>query len=332
MKRKIIIGLYFISISVFAQANISDISSLPGAFSRMGFGARGMGMGNALSAVTEGNLVSYYNPALSVFQQGNSFSTSYSMLSLDRSLNFLNYTKRFEFGQKTNPDGSTSTRSTAGISIGLINAGVSNIDERDDEGVKTGTLSTSENQFFVSVANRFSQKLSIGFTFKFYYYKLYQSITSTGLGFDVGALYLLNESMTVSYMISDINSRYQWDTGSLYGQDGKVTKDYFPVLKKIGFAYKFNEPKIIASVEIENSNAGTNILRGGAEYNIYENLFLRTGFDKLNLSNYDFPVRPSFGFSYFYSLNTIKFGIDYAFVIEPYSSSSQHIVGINVNF
>ena len=332
MKKKIIIGLYFISISVFAQANISDISSLPGAFSRMGFGARGMGMGNALSAVTEGNLVSYYNPALSVFQQGNSFTTSYSMLSLDRSLNFLNYTKRFEFGQKTNPDSSTSPRSTAGISIGLINAGVSNIDARDDEGVKTGTLSTSENQFFVSVANRFSQKLSIGFTFKFYYYKLYQSITSTGLGFDVGALYLLDESMTVSLMISDINSRYQWDTGSLYGQDGKITKDYFPVLKKIGFAYKFNEPKIIASVEIENSNAGTNILRGGAEYNIYENLFLRTGFDKLNLSNYDFPVRPSFGFSYFYSLNTIKFGIDYAFVIEPYSSSSQHIVGINVNF
>jgi len=329
---KIIFILYFISISLFAQANVSDISSMPGAFSRMGFGARGMGMGNALSAVTDGNLVAYYNPALSVFQQGNSFSTSYSILSLDRSLNYLNFTKRFEIGQVTNPDGTTSPRSYAGISVGLINAGVSNIDARDDEGVKTGTLSTSENLFFLAVANRFSKKLSIGFSFKFYYYKLYQGLSSTDLGFDIGALYEINKSFTVSLMISDINSKYQWDTGSLYGQSGTISKDKFPLLKKVGFSYKFNDPKIIASVEFENSNAGTNILRGGVEYNIYENLFLRTGFDQLNLSNYDFPVRPCFGFSYFYSLNTVKFGIDYAFVIEPYSSTSQHIVGINVNF
>jgi hypothetical protein len=332
VKKKIFYILYFISMSLFAQANVSDISSMPGAFSRMGFGARGMGMGNALSAVTEGDLVAYYNPALSVFQQGNSFSSSYSILALDRSLNFINFTRRFDFGQKTNPDGSTSPRSTAGISIGLINSGVSNIDARDDEGTKTGSLSTSENLFFAAIANRFSQKLSIGFTFKFYYYKLYQGITSTSLGFDVGALYQFNKSLTVSLMVSDINSKYQWDTGSLYGQDGIISKDYFPLLKKIGFAYKFNESKIIASVEFENSNGGTNILRGGAEYNIYENFFLRAGFDQLNLSNYDFPVRPSCGFSYFYSLNTIKFGVNYAFVIEPYSSSSQHIVGININF
>ena len=116
------------SMSLFAQANVSDISSMPGAFSRMGFGARGMGMGNALSAVTEGDLVAYYNPALSVYQQGNSFSSSYSILALDRSLNFIDFTRRFDFGQKTNSDGSTSPRSTAGISIGLINSGVSNID------------------------------------------------------------------------------------------------------------------------------------------------------------------------------------------------------------
>jgi hypothetical protein len=299
----------------------------------MGFGARGMGMGNAMSAVNEGNLVSYYNPALVVFQQGNSFSSSYSVLSLDRSLNFLDYTRRFDFGQKTNADGSTSPRSTAGISIGLINSGVSNIDARDDEGTKTGNLSTSENQFFVAVANRFSQKLSIGFTFKFYYYKLYQGLSSTGLGFDVGALYQFSKVFTASLMVSDINSKYQWDTGSLYGQSGTISKDKFPLLKKIGFAYKFTESKIIASVEFENSNAGTNILRGGAEYNIYENFFLRGGFDQFNLSNSDFPIRPSCGFSYFYSLNTVKFGVEYAFVIEPYSSSSsQHIVGININF
>lgn len=332
MIRKIIIQILILSSFAFAQVSFSEINSMPGAFSRMGFGARGMGMGNAMSAVRDGSLVSYYNPALAPFQVGNSFQTSYSVLSLDRSLNFLNFTKRFELGKKENADGTTKPRSIVGLSFGLINAGVSNIDAYDSEGRKTGDLSKSENQFFVAVANRFSEKLSIGITFKFYYYKLYQDVTSSGLGFDLGALYLLNESMTLSFMVSDINSKDEWDTGKIYGANGKITKNKFPLLKKIGFSYKFDEPKIIAAVEFENSDGGTNIIRAGGEYNIYENFFLRAGFDQLNLSNFDFPVRPTFGFSYFYSLNSVKFGIDYAFVIEPYSPSDQHIIGINVNF
>lgn len=318
--------------SSFAQSTVSDISSMPGAFSRMGFGARGIGMGNAMSAVREGSIVSYYNPALAPFQEANSFQTSYSILSLDRSLNFLNYTRRFELGKKESPDGTIKPRSVAGISVGIINAGVSNIDARDNQGRKTGDISTSENQFFVAVANRFSEKLSIGIAFKFFYFKLYESITSTGLGFDVGALYLLNENMTVSLMLSDINSKYEWDTGKIYGSNGNITKDKFPLLKKIGFSYKFDKPKIIAAVEFESSNGEANILRAGGEYNIFENLFLRAGFDKLNISNLDFPVRPTFGFSLFHLMKSVKIGIDYAFVVEPYSSSDLHTIGVNVNF
>ena len=109
MIRKIIIQILVLSSFAFAQASTTEISSMPGAFSRMGFGARGIGMGNAMSAVKEGNLVSYYNPALVPFQEGNSFQTSYTFLSLDRSLNFLNFTKRFELGKKENADGFLGT-------------------------------------------------------------------------------------------------------------------------------------------------------------------------------------------------------------------------------
>jgi hypothetical protein len=327
-----VISLFLIAQVNPAQPKFTEINDMPGAFSRMGFGARGMGLGNALSAVTDGNLVSYYNPALAPFQEGNSFQTSYSILSLDRALNFLNFTKRFELGKVVNTDGTTSPRSVAGISIGLINSGVSKIDARDEEGNKTGDLSTSENQFFIAVSNKFSNRLSLGITFKFYYYKLYEGLNSSGVGFDIGALYLLSPDLSLSFMVSDINSKYQWDSSVLYGQDGIITKDNFPLLKKIGVAYQLKDPKLIISVEFENSNAGTNILRGGIEYNIYPNLFVRTGLDQVNISNFDYPAKPSFGFSYFYLLNSIKFGIDYAFVIEPYSASDEHIIGINVNF
>ena len=329
---KLFFTLFVLSFVVYAQPKYSEINSMPGAFSRLGFGARGMGMGNALSSLTEGNLVSYYNPALAAFQNGNLFQTSYSFLSLDRSLNFVNFTKKFEFGKKTMPDGSVKPRSTAGISIGIINSGVSKIDARDSQGLKTGDLSTSENQFFVAVSNRFSDKLAIGIAFKFYYYKLYESLNSTGLGFDIGAVYTVNDALSLSFVVADINSKYEWDTGKLYGTNGNITKVEFPLLKKIGAAYKFGNPKIIAVLEYEGSNGGTNIIRGGAEYNIFEDLFLRAGFDKLNLSNSDFPVRPSLGFSYFYAFNSFKLGVDYAFVVEPYSPSDQHIVGVNFNF
>jgi opacity protein-like surface antigen len=311
---------------LFAQPQFSRISSMPGAFSRMGFGARGIGMGNAMSAVTEGNLVSYYNPALSAFQNGNLFQTSYSFLALDRSLNFLSFTKRFDLSKNK------EQKRSAGISLGIINSGVGNIDGRDNEGVQTENLSTSENQFFIGFANRFSAKLSIGISAKFYYYKLYKDVSATSVGIDLGALYIFNEHLNLSLMISDINSKYKWDSTPLYGQSGTITEDKFPILKKIGVSYSEKSIGLIAAVEYENSNGGTNIIRGGAEYNIIDKLFIRAGIDQFNLSNSDFPAKPAFGFSYFKDFDNITVGVDYAFMVEQYSNQDRHIVGLSVNF
>lgn len=304
---------------------------MAGAFSRMGFGARGMAMGNAMSSINSGNMVSYYNPALPVFQENNFFQASYSFLSLDRSLNFLNFTRRFQFKSKNDTSGKDSFRA-AGLSFGLINAGVSKIDGRDNQGIKTGDLNTSENQFFISFSNRFSERLALGIAVKFFYYRLYEEITSSGFGIDLGILYRINNNMNLSLMLSDINSRYKWDTAPIYNEEGNITTDKFPLLKKAGLSYKFNNPDIIASVEYESSGSDVNYLRFGAEYNIYENFFLRAGLDKLNLSNFDMPARPGAGFSFVKAVNGMNLGIDYAFVLEPYSPSDMHILGISFRF
>ena len=333
LKKLITILFILISVTIFAQPKYTEIASKPGAFSRMGFGARGIGMGNAMSAVTEGNLVSYYNPALSVFQENNSFHTSYSFLSLDRSLNFLNFTRRFDFySSKDTSIENREPRSTAGVSLGIINAGVNNIDGRDNQGIHTGDLSTSENQFFLGLGIKLSKKLAFGLNAKFYYYKLYEDIKSSGVGLDIGALYILNNKWNISLVITDINSKYKWDTNPVYGQDGTSTKDNFPLLKKIGVSYDDEGLGIIASAEFENSNAGTNIIRLGIEYNIYGNLFIRGGVDKFNLSNTDAPAKPALGFSYSENFGSLVIGVDYAFMIEQYSPQDRHIVGLNVNF
>lgn len=299
----------------------------------MGFGARGIGMGNAMSAVTEGNLVSYYNPALSAFQEKSSFQTSYSFLSLDRKLNFINFTHRFDFYDKADKDKEDRVpKSSAGISIGIINAGVSDIDGRDGAGNHTETLSTGENQIFFAFSNKFSHKLALGIAIKYYRYKLYDNFASSGIGFDIGGIYTLNDQVHFSFVLTDINSKYKWDTTPLFGTNGSNTVDNFPLLKKFGVSYKNDRYHFIAAAEYESSGEGTNILRFGAEYNIYDQLYIRGGVDQYNLSNSDFPARPSFGFSYFKMFGKMLIGVDYAFVIERYSPSDRHIVGLNFRF
>ncbi|MCK9279423.1 MAG: hypothetical protein M0P71_02285 [Melioribacteraceae bacterium] len=330
MIKKIFAIVFLFALVLEAQPKYSEISGMAGSFSRMGFGARGIGMGNALSAITSGHLSSYYNPALAPFQIDNSFQTAYSFLSLDRTLNFVSFTKKFEMG-KSKGD-STKARSVAGLSAGLINAGVSKIELRDGQGNKYDEVSTSENLIYVSLANRFSSKLAIGLTFRFYYFKLVEDLTASSLGFDLGALYSFTDRINVSLVISDLNSKYKWDTGTIYGANGKNSDNKFPLSKKIGVSYNLPEYKLITALEIENYNSTTTFIRAGAEYFVIEELALRGGIDKFNMNNGDFPMRPSFGFSYFYKLNKLVIGVDYAFAIEPYSTHDQHILGINFKF
>lgn len=330
---KIIVVISLINFAIFSQPKYSQISSMPGAFSRMGFGARGIGMGNAMSSVIEGNLISYYNPAVIIHQEENSFQTSYSFLSLDRSLNFVNFTRRFEFySDKDSLIENPQPRATAGISVGLINAGVSKIDGRDRSGFKTEELSTSENQFFLGLANKFSEKFSLGVAIKFYYYKLYEKISAVSVGFDIGGLFRINDKWNVSLMLSDINSKYKWDTSPVYELQGSNYEDKFPLLRKIGISYRNKNLGLIASAELENSNAESNIVRIGAEYNVIENLYVRGGIDQFNLSNSDFLPKPALGFSYLKTFGTVTIGFDYAFMLEQYSPFDRHIIGVSLNF
>lgn len=172
-----------ISSVVFAQSD-------PGSFSRIGLNAKGMSLGNSISAMTSGNVYTYYNPALASFQSGGSVSASVAILSLDRQLNVLTYTQGLRAG--------------AGLSAGIINGTVSNIDGRDADGVHTSSLSTSENLFFFSFSNQFAPGFSLGLSLKDYYYSLYSGISSNSIGFDLGALYELTDFFTVAAVVTDL--------------------------------------------------------------------------------------------------------------------------------
>ncbi len=312
---------------LFVPFSFAQLAGSPGAFSRMGFGARGMGMGNAMSAVKSGENSGYYNPAAVALLKQQTVSISYGILTLDRNLNTLFYAQPID--------------TNAGIAIGIINSGVSNIDGRDGDGFKTETYSTSENLFSLSFALRI-QAITIGLTTKLYYYSLFKNLSWTTVGFDFGIIYPLTKNLTLAGAFKDFNAKYRWDTSDLYGQLGNSTIEKFPTRKSIGLSYILEDNIGLLSMEIENSsievkNSSTGvensisatIVRLGAEYTPIEMFTIRGGIDGWNLNHRD-QAHPTFGFTLRTDFTDWKPSFNYAYIIEPYGVSSMHIISLSI--
>ncbi|MBI2427656.1 MAG: hypothetical protein HYV29_02470 [Ignavibacteriales bacterium] len=308
-KANILVGLFFIVVTAHSQ-----LAGTAGVATRLGFGARGMGMGNAMIAVLQGENSGYYNPASVKHLDGQYASLSYGALSLDRNLNALFY------GQPIDTN--------AGVSVRILNTGVSDIDGRDIDGFHTETYSTSENQFSLSFALKI-RKITLGLSTKIYYYSLFKDLSSTGLGFDVGALYSLSPNIVVGAVIKDLNAKYRWDSSPLYDELGNTTTDKFPVRRALGISYTLNDRSGVLSVEFENSNRSTSIIRFGAEYIVNEYLTLRSGLDGWDLDDPK-QAHPAFGITVRTDINNWNPAFTYAYVVEPYNVFAMHIIALSI--
>ncbi len=324
--------LLLLSIVVLLPIHVSfsQLEGTAGIFSRLGFGARGMGMGNAMTAVIQNDVSGYYNPAALSFLEQRVASTSYAMLSLDRSLNTLYYAMAIERTVDSNVIVPKKFPS-AGIAFGIINAGVRNIDGRDNDGFHTENYSTSENQFALSFALRTSEKLSFGISTKIYYYSLFEKINTTSLGLDFGILYQASQQFIIGITFKDFLAKYKWDTSTLYGQQGNSTTEKFPLLRTIGLTYILPSSFGIVSAEFENSNVATSIVRAGTEIHVIDALSLRAGIDHWNLKNHK-QAAPTFGLT----VRTSTFGwqqaLHYAYVVEPYGLFAMHTLSLSASF
>jgi hypothetical protein len=306
--------ILFAALLMLTTFSSAQLAGTPGAFSRMGFGARGMGMGNALTAVKTGENSGYYNPAAVALLKAHNASMSYGILSLDRSLNSIFYAMPID--------------TNAGLAFGILNAGVSNIDGRDMDGFKTETYSVSENQFSLSFALRV-RKLTIGITTKLYYFSLFDKLSSTGAGFDFGVIYPITSNLMVAGTLKDINSKYRWDTSDLYGQLGNSTIDKFPARQTAGVSYVFDGMIGLLSAEIEHSNKATTIIRAGGEISPIDAVTLRAGIDGCDLKKSE-QAHPSFGFTIRTDYTDWKPSVNYAYILEPYGLFSIHVISLSI--
>lgn len=312
-----------------------------GAFSRIGFNARGLAMGNALVADSSADMSPYYNPALLPSASRQRVAATAALLAYDRQLQSLEFT--------------TPLGPTAGVGLGLIHAGVTGIDGRNSDGVHTQDLSTDEFALSLSFGNRFLDRLSAGVSLTLYQSDVVPNAGPVrGFGVDLGVTYQVTSRVRLAGTVSDLLAKYEWDTGSV---NGRSRVDHFPVRVQLGGSFISRNGRLRFLAEIESrtvkrdrqtidrvitTSAGPrreyrtetfrlHSLRGrvGAAYQPLDILSLRAGLNHIGVGSAD-GLQPSAGFGLRQEVGELDLRISYAAALEPYVRTLMNVGTIEI--
>jgi hypothetical protein len=313
-----------------------------GAFARLGFGARGIAMGNAQAADVFGGTSPYYNPALAPLVEGQSISASVSALSFDRSLQFL------QLG--------APLQERAGFTVGIVHASVSNIDGRDNSGFHTGSLSVDEYAGFLAFGLKFSDRVSGGINLQIFQSDLYDGLSAARtIGVDLGLAWRIREDLALALVADDLLARYTWDGGSIGGSGSEVT-DTFPRRLRLGAAHSRWDGRWVFSAELESRTTSATYVtyeprilgdgaarvrnestltfqetrfRAGVESRVLDGFAVRAGLEQLGDEMLG-TFRPSAGFSAEQPMGELRIRVDYAFGFEAQAGGRMHFVTLRV--
>jgi len=308
---------YLIVIITSSLSIAADYAGYSGSFLRMGTSARSLAMGSGFTAEIDQGFTAYHNPAGLAFLNKRQLGFSYHALNLDRRLMMSSI--------------STGLPPTAGMGVAWVSSGVDNIQGRSTAGSKTQVLSTSEDAIFISFSQRITPWLALGINVKILSHQLPMNesqLAGKGTGFDIGFIVLPEEKLRFAFMVQDLNTNYQWNTGDVFEGEGRVYKESFPTMYRLGTTFTFQRIYFVGDIGVvanQDDILGMT-MRFGGEYQLSENYFIRGGF-----GNSRFSLGAGFNFT-FLNLNDAFF--DYAVVIEPHSASQGmiHVFTYAFNF
>ena len=307
----------YLIIIITSLSFAADYAGYSGTFLRMGTSARSLAMGSGFTAEIDQGFSAYHNPASVAFLNKRQLAFSHHALNLDRRLMMSSI--------------STGLPPTAGLGVAWVSSGVDNIQGRSTSGYKTQILSTSEDAIFISFAQRITPWLALGINVKILNHQLPMNeseLAGKGTGFDIGFMVLPEEKLRFAFMIQDLNTNYQWNTGQVFEGEGRIYKESFPTMYRLGTTFTFQRIYFVGDIGVvanQDDILGMT-MRFGGEYQLSENYFIRGGF-----GNSRFSLGAGFNFT-FLNLNDAFF--DYAVVIEPHSASQGiiHVFTYAFNF
>lgn len=312
----------------------------PGAFSERGFGVRGIALGNAQVADAFGSGSPWYNPALAPFYSEQMIEAAYTFLSHDRRLEYLQF--------------AIPMKPRAGVAVGLIHGGVSDIDGRDASGYHTETYSTDDYAAFLAFGSRVGSKVTIGLAFRFFQSTLLPELNANSIGIQIGTTVEVRKNLFIAASLDNILSRFEWDSSDVLGSSGQKTTDHFPIKLRIGAGYRLLDDKLTILGEYESRfedvgipNSGVDVVGGsprstttieeltlhqssfrvGGEYQMAEILLFRLGLDRIG-DGAGNDVIPSVGFTVKYAVGELGTRFDYTFGKEATGFGTFHVIGI----
>ena len=305
MKRRLTV-IIFIMLTL-QTISAKGIGGYAGSFLRFGTTAYSMAMGGGFTAAIDPGFPGYHNPAAIAFMDKRSGSVLHHFLPLDRYL--------------VSASLSTKLPPTAGLGIGIVNAGVDKIDGRDAAGHKTGTLSTEEYAVYVSFANELLSGLSLGVNVKMFYQILPMegTVNGKGIGVDAGLLYRQSNNFEMGLVVQDWNAAYAWNTGDVFEEKGSTYQDQFPLQVRAGFAYRPGFIDMIGDYTYfrMGEHVSAHRLRVGGEYTPIERVAVRAGINNFS---------PTVGLGLNYTLlQRDDAYVDYAFILGRRGEGLTHV-------
>ncbi|HVP36250.1 MAG TPA: PorV/PorQ family protein [Terriglobales bacterium] len=312
MIRKICLTITLLLItSVSIVQGATGDGGYPGAFSRMGLGARALGMGGAFVAVADDGFASAFNPAGLVQLKKHTFNASYRFMSLDRELSYVSYQQPI--------------KGAAGVGLYWINSGVGNVETRDYEGKVTGELDNNENLVNFNFAKKIIGQFSAGLNIKYTQSKL-ANIDANTVGFDLGVLFGPYQKLRFGLAVDNIGMKYSWNSGKYwqeFDQLGTDTNDDFPLNFKFGGSYLLLKDKLLLSAQVDKSDMQSARPHFGVEYQGIKYLAGRLGYNDGSFT---------FGLGINYTVKSITFGLDYAFISSQVGTDADNLVTMGIGF
>lgn len=283
----------------------------PGAFFQTFWGARAMALGGTYVAISddaEGNL---FNPAGSSMVKERLAGGSYRQMSLDRRVGYLAYTQVI--------------KNEAGIGLSWINVAVGEVEQRDGNGQITGSLSNYQNLFALTFSRRVSPEFSVGVNLKYLQTNL-GNIQSSGVGFDLGALYLPRSYLRLGLVVENFGLKHNWSSGDFwaaYGLRGSSHTEEFPVSAKLGAAALLLKNQLVVAVDLEKRENQDVLIHLGGEYWYRNIIAARAGLNRGDVT---------LGLGLKHKLKKLTVYVNYAFITESVEAGADNLISLQVGF
>jgi hypothetical protein len=324
MKKTVfLVVLSIVALAMAIRADSDGDGGQAGAFRDLEIGGRPSAMGGAFTAIAEGGVGYFYNPAGLAQTHDYTVGFAYRAMHLDRRLGY------FSVG--------IPAREEARLSIDWLHAGTDPLDARDEQGniILGEEISYSENLIGATFSKKFGTNVILGGKL-FYAQNDVANISASTAGIDIGGLVKLDARKTFlnpvfplvqfGAVVENIGANYRWATANYWesrGSDrGVVVDESFPTNFRVGTAL-VSPYSHIFSADLEINTASMIKSHFGGEYTYKRALSLRAGLDDLH---------PTVGLGVFKKFDAFALWVDFSYLTDKADEGDDVLVSFDLSF